>query len=298
MWAGRKSLFMSLFILSAAVLVGLLIYAKLHQSQKDLQKEVVALEHQNVLLEAKVKSTPLPSASPDPSKQSAEIQLKINQELEKIADFEKRKQNLANSLQDPAHAGAVDEIAAEIKDRNDAIQSLQLQLSANQGNEKVLEHQAEQAKQDQNLRRYQAIADINSRIRIERATIQNLEASLQALQIQGTESMDQIVRMKQALAQEKMNLRTLQQERDQVNVATAAQSRAIHEQVGNAKIGMQASEQGIREQIVALKKEIQDLEIQKRSEVRTTDQVRRQMSYLDQQIANSRARIDDLKGKR
>jgi chromosome segregation ATPase len=290
-----------IFLIVIGVGYGLVSNYELRQKQNDLlQKEVAALQKQNESLSQVAQKNEEPPAGNDPSrmKRIQDLQTRLAIEAKKLSGFKARKEVLTNAANDPGRNSTLSEFSQEIKEKNDAIQSLQLQLSASQSDEKQVDHGGEQAKEYTNVSKAQAMAQANQQIRNQQNLIRNTQDKIQQLKIMATgDSMDEAGRQMQYLAQEKSDLETMRRARDQINVAVATQTSQIHEELGYEKGNIHANEQQIRANIAQLKSEVKALESQNSGAKSSLGQVKQQINYVDQQISTENdaiARIQSL----
>ena len=294
-----------LLILLLISAVGYAVYSSYSSRSKEaqlLESEVEKLKRQNDELAKKSQLSSIEvqvgmNEESVRAKRLKDLQAKLVAEMAKLQDFQKRKDAIQLAINDPAKSSSIGEFQNEIREKNEAIQSLELQLSANQNDEKMVDHGGEQAKQYQNVSRTQAIADINARIRTQEALIQSTQTSIQSFRYVGTAEGDAQTRsLRAVLAQQKADLITLKAGLDQVNVTNAVQTSQIHEQVGYEKSAIHATEQEIRSQIMTLKNEIKVIESHSKETAGSTTQLKQQATYLDQQIASEKTEIDRIKG--
>jgi DNA repair exonuclease SbcCD ATPase subunit len=289
-----------IFLVMVAVVYGLYANYSVRKKQNDLlAKEVAELQKQNEALSQSPQKNNASESSQDSAKNKRiqDLQTRLAVEVKKLSEFKARKETLTSAANDPGRTSSLNEFAQEIKEKNEAIQSLQLQLSANQDDEKQLDHASEQAKQDTSVTRAQNLAALNAQIRNQQALIQNTTAKIQQLRIQATgDSLDEAGRQAQYLRQEKADLEAMRQTRDQINVATAAQNSAIHQEAGYEKGNIHASEQEIRANIAQLRAEVKQLESENSGAKGSLGQVKQQMNYVDQQISIENDAIARLQG--
>jgi chromosome segregation ATPase len=290
-----------IFLIVIGVGYGLVSNYELRQKQNDLlQKEVAALQKQNETLSQVAQKNEDPSAGTDLShvKRIQDLQTRLAIEMKKLSDFKARKEVLANAANDPGRNSSLSEFSQEIKEKNDAIQSLQQQLSISQSDEKQVDHGSEQAKENTNISKAQAMAQANQQIRSQQNLIRSTQDKIQQLKIMATgDSMDEAGRQAQYLGQEKSDLEAMRRARDQINVAVATQTSEIHQEVGYEKGNIRANEQEIRANIAQLKGEVKALEMQNSGAKSSLGQVKQQINYINQQISTENdaiARIQSL----
>jgi hypothetical protein len=292
-----KMLLVALVVLAASFAWYTNIQEKKKQTEL-LQKEVTVLEAQNSALEKKAQTDEQKVATTTSAEQKrvSDLKIKLDAESAKLTAFQQRKMLLTAALNDPGQASSLSEVDSEIREKNGAIQSLQLQLSTHQDAEKNVDHDGEAARQNTNLSKTQAMADLNARIQAQQDLIQNTQASIQQMKSAGdVNSGDQIRALGGTLLQQKNDLKTLRASKDQVNVEVAAQNVQIHQAVGFEKGSIRASEQEIRAQIQSLKNEVTALQSQKGGVTRSKAQVQQQATYLDQQISSEKTEISRIK---
>ena len=145
--------------------------------------------------------------SPSDLARLKDLQNQFNAETTKLITLQRRKDQLATAVDDPGQASSVLEAQEEIREKNEQIQSLELQLTTAQSDEKMVDHNGEQAKSVENLNKTRAMADLNNRIRAQQQLIKTTQDAIRVNRIKATgDSMAQAEALQPQLAQQKIDL--------------------------------------------------------------------------------------------
>jgi hypothetical protein len=295
-------------LLSALAILAVIIFWYVHSSSKRtqldkqtalLQKEVDLLEAQNAALSQKTQKEGQVTQKDQTGQNQRldDLRSKLDAENNKLLALQKRREMLTVAINDPSQANSVNDNQEEIREKTEAIQSLQLQLGNNQDYEKMVDHGGEAAKQYQGVAKAQSLADLNTQIRAQQTLIQNTQDAIRANRVLATaDSMNQANALVAVVAQQKIDLENMRRAHDQINVAAATQSNQIHNQVGYEKTNIHSNEQEIRAQINQLTSEVKTLQAQNTGEMKTTHQIKQRAISVDQQISAEHAEIERIQG--